>query len=86
MRTGVKKLFKTSLVPARVWGRQMAAAARKKESVSLSLFLEVHNWGVDEELSTMTTLARPEGVWLGKWKTAEGLKEADLFTFRPGDK
>ena len=33
----------------------MAAAAGKKESVSLSLFMEVYNLDVEEELSTMAT-------------------------------
>ena len=33
------------------------AAAGKKESVSLSLFMEVNNLEVQEELSTMATLA-----------------------------
>ena len=47
--------------------RRMAAAAGKKESVSLSLFLDVNNLEVEEEFSTMATLARAEGVWLGRW-------------------
>ena len=57
MRTGVRKLPRTDLVPARAWRgqaagmtpterlmlrRQMAAAAGKKESASLSLFTEVN--------------------------------------------
>ena len=37
--------------------RQMAAAAGKKESVSLALFLEVNDLEVEEELSTMATQA-----------------------------
>ena len=36
--------------------RQMAAAAGKKESVSLPLFMEVNGLDVEEELSTMATL------------------------------
>ena len=54
----MRKLLRTGVVPARAWGgqavgiaprerlklrRQVAAAARKKESVSLSLFMEVEN-------------------------------------------
>ena len=45
----------------------MAAAAGKKESVSLSLFLQVKNLAVEEEPSTMATLAWAEGVWWGRW-------------------
>ena len=55
MRIGVRRLLRIGLVPARVWRgqavgispterltlrRQMAAAAGKKASVSLSLFVE----------------------------------------------
>ena len=58
MRTGARKLLRTGLVLVRAWRgqavgmapterlklrRQMAAAAGKKESVSLSLFMEVNN-------------------------------------------
>ena len=47
--------------------RQMAAAAAgKKESVSLSLFMEVNNLVVEEELSTMATLAWAEGSRMGR--------------------
>ena len=72
MRTVVRKLLRTGRVSARAWRgqavgiapteklklRQMAAAAAgKKESVSFSLFMEVNNLEVEEELSTMATLA-----------------------------
>ena len=54
--------------------RQMAAAARKKESVSLSLFHHDHACSAG-------------GCLVGEMeKAAEGLEEADLLTFRPGDK
>ena len=43
----------------------MAAAASKKES-HFHIFMEVNNLEVEEELSTMATLAWAEGVWLGK--------------------
>ena len=48
--------------------RQMAAAAAagKKESVSLSLFVEVNDLEVEEELSTMATPAWAEGTWIVK--------------------
>ena len=54
--------------------RQMAAAAGKKESVSLSLFMQVNDLEVEAELSTMATQAWAEGVWIGKWPTEQ--KEA----------
>ena len=75
MVIGLKKLLRTGLVPARAMtpterlksGRQMAAAAAgKKESVSLSLFMEVNNLVVEEELSTMATLAWAEGSRMGR--------------------
>ena len=44
-----------------------AAAAGKKGSLPLSLFMEVSNLEVGEELSTMATIAWAEGVWLVKW-------------------
>ena len=44
-----------------------AGAAGQKESVPLSLFMEVNNLEVEAELSTMVTLAWAEGVWLGRW-------------------
>ena len=44
----------------------MAAAAGKTESVSSSLFMELNNLEVEEELSTMPTLSWTEGVWMGK--------------------
>ena len=40
------------------------AAAGKTDSVSL----EATDLEVEEELSTMATLAWAEGVWLGKWE------------------
>ena len=36
--------------------------------MSLSLFMEMNILVVEEELSTMATLAWAEGVWLGKWR------------------
>ena len=55
--------------------RQMAAAG-KKESVSLSILLEVNDC---EELSTVPTLGWAEGTWMGKLvQRAESWEEADL--------
>ena len=54
--------------------RQMAAAAGKKSTTSLSLFMEAYGLEVEEELSTMATQYWAEGVWAGKW--SHELKEA----------
>ena len=68
MKVGVKKLLCAGMMPARTWGahavgmspaerlklrRQMAAAAGKKSTASLSLFMEAYGLEVEEELSTM---------------------------------
>ena len=45
----------------------MAAAADKKSTTSLSLFMEAYGLEVDEELSTLATQYWAEGVWTGKW-------------------
>ena len=65
-------------MPARTWGvhavgmapterlklrRQMAAAAGKKSTTSLSLFMEAYGLEVEEELSTMAVQYWAEGVW-----------------------
>ena len=44
----------------------MAAAAGKKGSTSLSLFLEVYGLEVEEELSIMDTQTWAEGAWIDK--------------------
>ena len=46
--------------------RQMAAAARKKCTTSLSLFMKAFGLEVEEELSTLATQFWAEGVWTGK--------------------
>ena len=66
LRTGVRKMLRMGFVPARMWRgqavgilptkrlklrRQMAAAAGKKESVPLSLFMEVNDLVVEEDFS-----------------------------------
>ena len=61
-------LLRTGRVPARAWEGQavgIAPAAGKK--VSLSLSMEVNNLELEEELTTMTTLAWAEGVWFHTW-------------------
>ena len=70
MKVGVKKLLRADMMPARTWRvhavgmaptekfklrRQMAAAAGKKSTTSLSLFMEAYGFEVEEELSTMAT-------------------------------
>ena len=44
----------------------MAAAAVKKSTTSLSLFMEASVFEVEEELSTMATQYWTQGVWTGK--------------------
>ena len=66
----VKKLLRAGTVPAKPWGahaagiarterlklrRQMAAAACKKSTTPLSLFVEAYGLEVQEELSTLAT-------------------------------
>ena len=60
--------------------QQQQARRNRCRSLSLSLFLEVNNLEVEEQLSTTATLAWVGGVWLGRWEkgAAEGLEEADL--------
>ena len=74
---GVKKLLRAGMVPARTWGahaagmapterlklrRQMAAAAGKKGTTPLSLFMAAFVLAAEEELSTMATQYWAEGV------------------------
>ena len=81
------------LVFARMRGRQAVGispterfklrqqmAAGKKESVSLSLCLEVNDFEVEEKLSTMDTLFWAEGMWMNRWRSEQ--LEADLFKYR----
>ena len=42
-------------------------AAGKKSTTSLSLFMEAYGLEVEEELFTLATQYRTEGVWTGKW-------------------
>ena len=82
MKVGVKKLLRAVMMPARTWGvhasgivpterlklrRQMAAAAGKNSTTSLSLFMDVYDLEVEEELSTLAAQYWAEGVWTGKW-------------------
>ena len=58
----------------------MAAAAGKKSTTSLSLFMEAYGLEVEEELSTMATQFWAEGVWTGKWSHEQ--KEAWMRQIR----
>ena len=70
MKVGAKKLLGAGVVPARTWRlhaarmapterfklrRQMAAAAGKQSTTSLSLFIEAFGLEVEEDLSTLAT-------------------------------
>ena len=57
-----------------------AAAARKKNTTSLSLFMEAFGLEGEEELSTVATRTWAEGAWTGKWYTEP--KEAWLHQTR----
>ena len=76
MKVGVKKLLRAGMMQARTWGvhalgmalterlklrRQMAAAAGKKSTTSLSLFMEACGFEVEEELPTLATQYWAEG-------------------------
>ena len=47
--------------------KQVAAAAGKHSTTSLSLFMEASGLDVEEELSTLATQYWAEAVWIGKW-------------------
>ena len=82
MKVVVRKLLRAGMMPARTWGaravgmspterlplrRKMAAAAGKKSTTSLSLFMGAHGLEVEDEISTTATQCWAEGVWTGKW-------------------
>ena len=81
IKVGVKKLLRAGMVPARTrrvhavetalterlnLRRQMAAAAGKSSTISLSLFMEVIGLEVEQGLSTLAAQYWAEGVWKGK--------------------
>ena len=78
MKVEVKKLLQAGMMPARAWRihavemsptkrlklrRQMAAAAGKKSTTSLSLFMEAYGLEEEEELSKMATQYWAERVF-----------------------
>ena len=94
MKVVIKKLLRTGMVPGRAWRaralemapterlklrKQMAAAAGKKSTTSLSLFMEAYGLAAEEELATMATQNWAEGVWTGKMaaRTKRSWDEAD---------
>ena len=68
--------------------RQMAAAAGKKSTTSLSLFMEAFGLEIEEELSTLATQYWAEAVWIGKWclEQKRSLEESGFLRFRCGGK
>ena len=79
MKAGVKKMLRAGMMPARTWRvhaagmapterlklrRQMAAAAGKRSTTSLSPFMEVFGLEVEEDLSTLATQYWAEEVWI----------------------
>ena len=92
MKVGDEKLLRAGKMPARTWGahavgmspterlklrREMAAAAGKKSTTSLSLFKEAPGLEVEDEISTMATQCWAEGAWTGKWSHEQKEDEAD---------
>ena len=86
MKVEVKQLLQAGMVPARTWRvhaagmaptewfklrSQMAAAARKKNTISLFLFVEAFGLEVQEDLTTMATEYWAEEVRIGKWPEAQ---------------
>ena len=65
----------------------MAAAAGKKSTTSLSLFMEAYGLEVEEELSTLATQSRAEGAWTEKGiMNKEKLGWNRFEKFRCGDR
>ena len=52
----------------------MAAAAGKKNTISLSLFVEACGFEVEEEFLSKATQTWAEGPWIGKWYTEQKKK------------
>ena len=82
MRTGERMLWRTGLVPARAWRGQAVSivtaekaeveeasgSSSRKEGVGFALtYHGSEQLEVEEEFSTLATLARAQGVWLGTW-------------------
>ena len=77
MKVGGKKMLRAKMMSARTWRahaegmapterlklRRQMAAAGKKSTTSLSLFMEAYGLEVEEELSTLATQYWAQGVW-----------------------
>ena len=61
-----------------------AAAAGKKSTTSLSLFMEAFGLEEEEELSTVAIQYWAEGVWTGKWRR-EQKRSVDEANSRSSD-
>ena len=67
----------------------MTAAAGKKRTTSLSLFMGAFGFVGEEERSAIATQTWAEGVWVGKWRTEPKeawMKQIFDLRFRRGDK
>ena len=95
MKVCVEKLLRAGMMPARTWRahavgmspterlkwrRQMAAAAGRKSTTSLSLLMEAYGLEVEEELATIAIQYWAEGDWTGKW--SHELKEVWMRQIR----
>ena len=52
--------------------RHSASAARRKPSVSLSLFPETNSLEIEHEFACAATCFRAPAVWTGQWKDQKG--------------
>ena len=101
MRIGVSMLFRTGSVPARAWRgqavgiarterlklrRHIAAAAEKKESVSLSLSWKLSMWKLRKNFPPRTRLHRRKvSGWEDGEESIKKLGASRFSRFRRGD-
>ena len=103
MKVGVKKLLRARMMTARTWRahavemfpterlnlrRQMAAAAGKKSTTSLSLFMEAFGLEVEEELfhHGHSVLGRRSLDWKVAARTKKKRGRGKFKKFRRGDR
>ena len=99
VKVEVKKLLRAGMVPARTWRvhavvmaptersklRRQIAAAGKKSTTSVSLFMEAFGFEVEEELSAVATQTWAAEVWIGEWcteQTEAWLNQVQVQTWR----
>ena len=92
MKTWMRTLLRTggpceSVVSPSTWNwacregpiEEAGGSSSRQEGIGVAFFVysEMNNLEVEEELSTIPTLARTEGAWLGRWRNAQlkGLRE-----------